>query len=291
MKLGGRRVGDVFAGVSVREEDVGDGITMFRLSTRATRAIGIDVSPYLVGCTLVDTGFGHVRRAVCEALASRRLEAIALTHHHEDHAANAAALARACGCPVFLRHPDLLWSEGVDRPLPYRHMWWGPIEPYQPLEMPQTIETGGRILRAIPTPGHSGTHTAFFEEKTGVVFSGDLYTSPGVAAVMPQELPDELVRSLRLLADLGPSRILTGHARILTDPAPRLRRKADVIEEAVGRVIDLSSRGLDEGRIVDHIFADGRSKDLLFRLVTFGEFSRVNFVRACLRQNEAARRT
>jgi glyoxylase-like metal-dependent hydrolase (beta-lactamase superfamily II) len=40
------------------------------------------------------------------------------------------------------------------------------------------IDLGGRTVDVIPTPGHNQTHLAFYDERTGILFSGD-FLLPG----------------------------------------------------------------------------------------------------------------
>ena len=40
------------------------------------------------------------------------------------------------------------------------------------------LDLGGRTVDAIPTPGHNETHVAFYDERTGILFSGD-FLLPG----------------------------------------------------------------------------------------------------------------
>jgi hydroxyacylglutathione hydrolase len=40
------------------------------------------------------------------------------------------------------------------------------------------LDLGGRIVDVIPTPGHNPTHVAFYDSKTGILFSGD-FLLPG----------------------------------------------------------------------------------------------------------------
>jgi hypothetical protein len=66
-------------------------------------------------------------------------------------------------------------------------------------------------------------------------------------------------------------------------PARRLRLKADRIEEAAGRVLELHRRGASEREIARRVFRPGGgTRDMLLTALTTGEFSRRNFVRTCL---------
>src|SRR6266699_1803452 len=40
------------------------------------------------------------------------------------------------------------------------------------------LDLGGRIVDVIPTPGHNSTHVAFYDSRTGILFSGD-FLMPG----------------------------------------------------------------------------------------------------------------
>lgn len=267
---------------SVGLEELGGGISRVRMSTRLTRSFGLEASAFLVDDILVDTGFAHVRELVVRRLADRTIRAICCTHNHEDHTASCAALSRAQGCPVFLRRAEAKWDEGVARMRPYRRRFWGPVEPYEAEEMPPEVRTERRGLRAIPTPGHSQTHTVFLDERTGAAFTGDLYVSAGASAVMTHENPYESIASLRRVAGLEPSRMLTGHGLDVEAPAELLRRKADRLEEAAALVVELHGRGAGLREILRRVFPRGAAKSHFMDWMTGGEFTRRNFLRACL---------
>jgi glyoxylase-like metal-dependent hydrolase (beta-lactamase superfamily II) len=149
--------------------------------------------------------------------------------------------------------------------------------------MPEPIPAGNRVLRPVPIPGHSVTHTALFDERSGVVLTGDLFLSSGVSAVMSHENPYESIASLRRVASISPRVMLSGHALTLENPAAALRSKADRIEQAAAQVVRLHADGLGTERIVRQLFTKGGARDRRGAMLTAGEFSRANFVRACLR--------
>jgi glyoxylase-like metal-dependent hydrolase (beta-lactamase superfamily II) len=267
--------------VSVR--DIGDGVVHFRMRTLGSRALGMDVSAYLVGDLLVDTGFAFVREPLLRALDGRKISVICCTHSHEDHTGNAAVLSDAHRCPVYLRKADQLWDEGVKTLAPYRRTWWGHVTPFSPLEMPEVVESGGRRFRAVAAPGHSSTQVALFEEATGDVFTGDLFVSPGATAVLTWADPWEEARSLRRVAALRPRRMLSGHGLIIDDPARLLELKAERIEAAARSSVELAAEGVAPRRIVRRVFPKGRFKDRFLEFLTSRQFSRLNFVRTAVR--------
>jgi glyoxylase-like metal-dependent hydrolase (beta-lactamase superfamily II) len=266
----------------LRAKDIGDGIEKISLSSRPSRLMGMTTSVFLVGDILIDTGFSMVRDLLVEYLKEKKIRVIVCTHNHEDHSGNCGILAQAHGCPVYMAHPEKKDEEGVATMAFYRRVWWGWPGEYQPEPMPDKIQSAGRTLISVPTPGHSQTHTAFFEEETGLLFSGDLYIAGGVTAVMSYENPYQSVESLRRVAELKPRRMLNGHGLTLDDPADELLLKADKIEAAARQVLDMHHQGASRSRILNALFKDGRIKDWFHVLLTGGEFSRRNFVKACI---------
>ena len=270
-------------GTSITADTVADGVERILLESTLTRLQGFPACCYLVGNLLIDSGFVKIARRLDEFLAGREIRAILLTHHHEDHAGCCGMLAERHRCPVYLTAPERRHEEGLERMALYRRIWWGRPHPYRPEPMPESVGSGRRQLRCLPTPGHSATHSAFFEAAGGVLFCGDLFITGGVTAVMSHENPYQLVHSLRVLAGLEPRLMLNGHGAAFEQPARLLREKADALEVAARRALELHRLGLDTGAIVGKLFRNGgRWRDRFMARFTAGEFSRANFVRACI---------
>ena len=251
-------------------------------------SLGMEVDAYLVGDVLIDTGFAYVRDALMTALEDHEINLICCSHSHEDHTGNCAAVATAHDCPVYLRKSGALWEEGLRALAPYRRIWWGSLDPFETREMPDVVESGGRNLEVIPTPGHARTQVAFYESATGDIFTGDLLISPGAAAVLTWGNPWQEVESLRRVAALGPRRMLTGHGLITRDPVPLLELKADRVEKAARRSAELMADGRRPREVVREVFPKGAFKDRFFEWLTSREFSRLNFVLAAARYAPAA---
>jgi len=272
-----------FQGARVRLDDVGNDVTRIRMLSLGARLLGFEVDAYLVGNILIDTGFPYVQGPLLAALEDRDVRVVCCTHNHEDHTGNCAKLAAAHDCPVYLRHSEALWEEGVGTLAPYRRLWWGTVEPFEPQEMPEVVEVGERRFQTVPAPGHSQTQVALYEEATGDVFTGDLFVSPGAAAVLIWEDPWAAVASLRRVAALEPRRMLTAHGLIAENPAPLLELKAERIEDAARKSVELMSKGVQPRDVVAEVFPRGALKDRFFEWMTSREFSRLNFVLAAVR--------
>ncbi len=270
-------------GLRLRADEVVGGIERITISSRLTRLQRFHAACYLVGDVLVDSTFVKAAPLLVDFLRGRPLAAVALTHHHEDHSGACGLLAEQFSCPVYLVEPGRQMEEGLAKMAFYRRLWWGRPAPYRPAPMPGTIKAGDFALRCLPTPGHSVTHCAFFAAAAGVLFSGDLYITGGATAVMSHENPYLLLESLRKLARLEPRLLLNGHGLLLEDPAAELLAKAEAIETVAARVLELDRKGLDVRRIAGAVFKrEGRLRDRILARFTAGEFSRENFVRACL---------
>ncbi len=248
-----------------------------------TWSLGLEVTAYLVGNILIDTGFSYAREPLLKALAGHQINLVLCSHSHEDHSGNCAAIAKAHDCPVYLRHADALWDEGVRSLAPYRKIWWGSVEPFEAREMPGIVDSGGRRLEVIPAPGHARTQAAFFEAATGDIYTGDLVISPGAAAILTWGDPWLEVESLRRVAALQPRRMLTGHGLIADDPVRLLELKAGRIERAARKSLELMDDGVEPREIVKRVFPKGAFKDRFLEWLTSREFSRLNFVLAAAR--------
>jgi glyoxylase-like metal-dependent hydrolase (beta-lactamase superfamily II) len=269
-------------GDQIRKKTVDSQTVSFRLSNNLTKALGFDVYFYLVGDILIDTGFSHVQKTVVSALQKEEINLICCTHNHEDHTGNCAILAKQHNCEVYLKNSEDLLCDGVGSLYPYRKLFWGHLEPYLAKEVPEEVSTNAKMLKVIDSPGHSKTHVVYFDQDTGNVFTGDLVVSPGVSGVMTQERPLELIQSLRRVAALNPERMLSGHGMDVRAPVALLNRKADRIEKAIDDVKKLAKQGLQKSQIKKRVFKHGHGRDAFVATITQGQYSRDNFIKACL---------
>lgn len=276
-------------GIRLEAREVMPGIGEIRVSNRWSRLIGMHVYLYLAGQALVDTGFSHAAGPIGLALEGKEISAILCTHNHEDHTGNCGTLARRHNCHVYLSNPELKWGEGVDRLPFYRRLWWGKAAPFEALPMPEKLTVGDHSFKTIKTPGHSDTHVALFDEQTGALFTGDLYVSSGASAVMRHENPYATIKSLRQAADLEPAVMLGSHSQVRKAPAEALRTKADRMEQAAREVLRLHDSGLPRREIEKRLFKGGAMRNLFTAALTADEFSRANFVKACIRHREDGR--
>ena len=82
------------------------------------------------------------------------------------------------------------------------------------------LDLGGRTVDVIPTPGHDQTHVAFYDNKTGILFSGD-FLMPGRLLIQDAAAyRDSGLRVVDFLKTRPLTHILGGHIELNTAGHP-----------------------------------------------------------------------
>ncbi|MEV4621454.1 MBL fold metallo-hydrolase [Asanoa sp. NPDC049573] len=187
---------------------------------------------------VVDAGLGVVAlREEIPALFERD-PLLVLTHSHLDHAGGAhefreraahpaEAATLAAGPPGSLYGAELYAKLGIPddgEPVPdllireLPHPGYDPrgyrVEPApltRVLADQERIDLGGRVLTVMHLPGHTPGSMALFEERTGVLFSGDvIYDDDPIDSLPDSSIPDYR-RTMERLARLSVSVVHPGH--------------------------------------------------------------------------------
>jgi glyoxylase-like metal-dependent hydrolase (beta-lactamase superfamily II) len=219
---------------------------------------------------LVDTAWPGRGPMICEAAASvfgssRPPAAILLTHIHPDHSGSARQLAETWSLPVHVRPEELPMAAGELLPEyanPLDRWLVGPVLRLLPRRRVVAMQAKGSLVgmaralppdvvpglpgwEAIPTPGHTPGHVAFFRPEDRVLLTGDavltvnLNTLPGLLWEKPQVSgPPRYTtwdwtsarRSVEVVAALDPLVLAPGHGRpLVTGTTPALRRLATTL--------------------------------------------------------------
>ncbi len=204
---------------------------VWRLKERPLPVINI----YLAEDVLIDAGRTWDRRRVFAEIEGREISMLALTHAHPDHQGVAKDVCEARAIPLACHADDVEAMEGR-RPLQEAHrghpvnrvirgIWEGP-----PYKVERVLSEGDGVagFRVVHAPGHARGEVIFFREADRVAICGDVirnlsYATYRPVLAEPPEIftydPAENRRSIRKLADLGPSLILPGHGPAVTDMA------------------------------------------------------------------------
>jgi endoribonuclease LACTB2 len=242
------------------------------------------VAAWYVRDVLVDAGGAHTASALMEWLATRRLEALLLGHHHEDHSGGAGVLASK-GIPVHGSPGTAARLRRPGRVPDYRARLWGqraPIRVRPPVHLP---------LEAVPLPGHSPDQLGYFDRETGWLFSGDLVLRRRQQVAMPGEDPWAMIDSLRRAVRMEPAALATSHRGLIAQPGPVLREQLDYLEHLASRIAQLRRLGFTIDAIVRELFG-GEPKppgfDVTWQQFSGGEFSSRRWIKAFLRPDPVA---
>lgn len=193
------------------------------------------------GFTLVDTALNSARGILAAAEQfGAPIKRIALTHAHSDHVGSVDALHEALpDAEVSISARDARFLRG--------DMTLDPDEPHDKLRggyvviktaATRLLKPGDRVgsLEVVASPGHTPGHLAFLDSRDGTLIAGDAYsTQAGIVtggtlrllfpfhALATWHKPTTL-RSAEALVALKPTRLATGHGRVLTDPVPAMER-------------------------------------------------------------------
>jgi len=239
---------------------------------------------FVVDGLVIDTGQPHMEKACLEILRDRRLEGVLLTHYHEDHSGNAAAVKSALGVPVMGDARTAEKMERSQRLLPYQHFMWGRARPVAVAPFPRIIETGRTKLIPVHTPGHSKDHTAYWEPDKGWLFSGDLYLGDRVKYFRADERIADEISSLRTALSLDFEALFCAHRPIPRRGKERIKAKLSFLEDFYGKVARLYHEGMPEKTIMRALKL---KEDRIIQWMCFGNVSMRQMVRSVMRAEAA----
>lgn len=233
---------------------------------------------YRVGSTVIDTGPPNQWSQVRRFLQEREVEQVIVTHHHEDHGGNLAAIHDALKARVYSPPEGI---EPLARGFPqklYQRVVWGRPDPVQAEAMSEQVAIGGgRTLEAIPVPGHSVDMTCFLDPERGWLFAGDLYISSKTRYLRQDEDLRAEIESLRRIVAYDFETVFCSHRGVVRSGKEALRRKLEFLESLCEQVAHLRA----EGRSLQEIKRRLVGREDLMTWITGYHFSKANLIAAC----------
>jgi glyoxylase-like metal-dependent hydrolase (beta-lactamase superfamily II) len=238
------------------------------------RAVNVYAVTDETGLVLIDSGWAieAAREQLGKALAAldrdiRDVRRFLVTHIHRDHYGLAVALRREFGLRVSLGAGEqlaisrlsseghvafesnvttlqrcgafelLAWTRERAAEIEHDPADWTPPDDWldgSDVPLPE------RILRVVPTPGHTQGHVVFVDPAAGLLFAGDhvlphITSSIGFEAADPELPLGDYIASLRLVRSQPDRRLLPAHGPV-----------RDSVHHRVDELLDHHSRRLDE---------------------------------------------
>ena len=262
--------------------DFDHGIKAVKLGWSLVGPPMMSVYCYLFDEIMVDTGQPHMEKEVLAMAGSHGVKQIFLTHHHEDHSGNAAAIHKVLGARVSghaLTRDKLTASYPI---LPYQKYIWGNPTPVGVNTLPDKINTSLGRMVPVHTPGHSKDHTLYFLPDLGIVFSGDLYLGDKIKFFRSDEEVGIQIASLKKVAALDFDTLLCAHNPRLKNGRDHILLKLDFLENLYGDVAFLWEKGLSERQIFRQMKL---KEDRFTKYFCWGNVSMINGLRSIIRHH------
>jgi glyoxylase-like metal-dependent hydrolase (beta-lactamase superfamily II) len=244
---------------------------------------------YRIGRTLIDTGppnqWRSIRRFVSEQEEEYGIDRVLLTHHHEDHAGNAARIQELLDVPVYAPANSLdRLRDGVSVET-YRWVVWGRPRPVEAEPVPESLTlTDGTPLRTLSAPGHTDDMVCYLAPAHDLLFAADLYVTRRPEYLRFDEHAPRLIESIHHVLEHDFDTVLCAHRGVVEDGRRALADKVKYMEALCG-VVRRRYRydKLSVPEIADEILG---GEGMLY-WATGGDFSKRNLIASCLHEVEA----
>jgi endoribonuclease LACTB2 len=212
------------------------------------------VYSFLVDGMLIDTGPQCLETELIPIYENLSFEIVTLTHSHEDHTGLAPWIQKQKNVPIYV-HPKGVNICAEPYPYPkYRQLTWGKRTPFQPLPLGDVIHSRSQEWKVIYTPGHADDHVSFYHEKSGRLFSGDLFVTPKTKVIMDSESIPVIIDSIRRLLSFDFQALFCCHAGYIKDGKSMMKQKLDYLENLSGEVGNLHRQGRSIDEIAQMLF-------------------------------------
>jgi len=228
---------------------------------------------------IVDTGCPHTAKEAAKFIEAMKfnVNAVLLTHYHEDHSGGAYLFKEKFDINVFAPKKSIEILANPPEIPAYRKIVWGQPKPVKAIPLETETKIGDLTIKTLDTPGHSFDHVSFLIGHN--LFIGDLVANSSPVIIMREEDSINVIKSLKKLPEVDFEKAYGGHGvwdknDIKAALNNMLKLKENV--EALWRM------GLNTEQIVDKIFSNVPSKVLQMEEVSEGEWSRKNLVESLL---------
>ncbi|TKB50353.1 MBL fold metallo-hydrolase [Ferrimonas sediminicola] len=237
----------------IRERMAHEGVEGVRVG-RFNQGINTTFILYRIGATQVDTGPPNQWSTIRRLLDAQPPTRLLLTHHHEDHAGNAARIADRYRLMPFAPETGRTKLARGYRIPPIQRLIWGSPQPVETLPLPERIPMPeGGALQPVHTPGHAKDLTCFYWPERGYLFSGDLYLSKSIRYLRADEDLLQLMQSIKKVLALDFDVLFCPHRGIVPQGQLALQEKLDNLKHLCLQASVLHRDGVGTQEIVNRL--------------------------------------
>jgi quinoprotein relay system zinc metallohydrolase 1 len=209
------------------------------------------------GVVVIDTGpsrrYGQALRASIARVTDKPIIQVLLTHHHPDHVLGNQAftdvpIGALAGTTELLKQQGDAMAENM-----YRMVgdWMRGTEVVLPTQVvePGTRTIGSHPLRLLGLRGHTGADLAILDEKTGVLFAGDLVFFERALTTPNSPGLEVWQADIDTLQALPWKQVVAGHGPVASDARPFAQMR-DYLGWLDGLMRDGATQGKDMAEMI-----------------------------------------
>jgi len=244
---------------------------------------------YFVDGLLIDTGQSNMRRETMAAIDSLPVDQLFVTHYHEDHTGNLAAVQQRFNPPCYASALCIELMRSPPKISPAQWLTWGDRPPNtQLVAADREIATARYRFELIPIPGHAADMVGLYEATQGWFFSADLWVSSHIRYFVYNESMNGQIESLKRALRLDFDVLLCGHRPQFKGGKEKLRQKLQFLEDFYGQVATLHHAGHSARSVMAQMALKESWK---IRLLSLGALSMLNMVKSVIRDENSHEQT
>lgn len=245
------------------------------------------VHMFFVDGLLIDTGHYNMRKEILNTLQQLNVQQLFLTHHHEDHTANAGLLSQHFNCTVYaskkcaelMKHPPKISF--------VQQLIWGKAQAFiSVITKDDYIETPNHRFDIIAAPGHAIDMVCLLEKNKGWLFSADLWVANRIKLLMSAESMAQQIESIKHILHYDFEVLFCSHNPQFSNGKTCLQQKLQFLQDFYGQAAYL----YQQGNSAKAIFKKMNLKENKWvKFLSGGELCRLNMVLSVIRDEEQKR--
>lgn len=235
---------------------------------------------YFVDGLLIDTGQSNARSTITSEVEKLAVDQIFITHHHEDHTGNIAAIKELHGCDGYASERCCQIMEDPPKLSFAQKITWGDRASHSDL-IPkyETIKTNKFSFDIIPIPGHAPDMVALYEPNRQWLFSADLYINSYIDYMLTDESIADQIASTRKMLQLDFKEMFCSHKPQLKNGKQQLAKKLNFLESFYNDVSVLYQQGYSANEIFKNLKL---KENWVVRILSGGKLSKLNMVKSVI---------